>query len=246
MTMKIYIPTRGRPEQQRTAEALESAGIDATLVLSKDDEENYFTEGVSCITVKASDIATKRQRILELSPKGKILMLDDDLTFYTRKPDGNFVKADKRGIQRIIKWFSHALSDHAHAGLTDKFMGQSKRRGVQNHGRYNQALGYNTKLFPSPAPKFRVAINEEHDMHLQLATRGLEPIINNEFSKDAKYYSEGGCSTWRTKTVEAKAMKQFAALWPDLVKLGPTEQSISGLAARVRWAKAVKMGEENA
>lgn len=240
--MKIYIPSRKRPNRQPAAEACEAVGADFTIVCSAHDEtlpEYRARWGKRVVAVKADGICATRNAILKMAKGGKILMLDDDVRFYTRLKDGKFRKSKPADVKRIFDWFDKALIHNAHAGLTDKFMSQTKKRGVVEHGRYNQALGYNLDLWPRGV-KFRIPVNEEHDLHLQLATKGLPPLISNEFSKDAPYYAKGGCATWRTKQVEKQGMDDMLRLWPAYVKLVPTKTQISGLAIRVRWKRAVE------
>jgi hypothetical protein len=244
--MNVYIPTRMRPMRQPAVEACKAAGIPFTLVLS--DVDTSYAEyvelyGKSVIaTTSAKGICDTRNACLDIA-KGrrhsKILMLDDDVRFYARDKWGKFFKSDVRDLKRMFAWFDKALDTYAHAGITDKFMCQTKPRGTVEHGRYNQALGYNLKLWPK-GTRFRIPVNEEHDMHLQLATQGRPPIISNEWSKDAPYYAKGGCSTWRTPKVEKRGMDDMLKLWPGYVRLVANDKQISKLAIRVRWKAAVE------
>lgn len=241
--MKIYIPTRGRPDRQRTAVTLSAAGIPFTLVCSDNDPRlgEYAELGYPMLRCKARNIHEKRQFIIDHHKHGKLVMMDDDLRFYTRRQDGGFDAATSGGMTRILKRLEKALDSHAHAGLCDKFMSHNRPRGHGTHGRYNQVLAYNLDAWPHRhRPTFRLAINEEHDMHLQLATRGLAPWIDYEMSKDAPYYAAGGCSVWRTPEVEADAMRAFQMLWPHLVTVVDSPSSISGKAIRVKWKEAIR------
>jgi hypothetical protein len=239
--VKIYIPSKGRALTQTTAIQLVFADVPFEIVCSKDDPQLdlYKREwGHSIIrTFKVSTIHEKRQKILELG--GKLVMLDDDQTFYARQPDGRFSKSSSREIRAMFKWFDSALDRYAHAGIVDKFMSNTTPRGEVLSRRYNGVLGYNTDKFKKPYPKFRIPVSEEHDVHLQLAAQGFPPIVSCEYSKGTTYYNPGGCTDERSRRSEAEGHKLFASLWPDLVKVVPHKSSISGLAIRVRWSKAV-------
>ena len=243
--MKIYIPSRGRPRKQITADLLSSCGIKFHIVCTTDDptlNEYRARFGFrTVLVVSAVDIATKRQAILNIAD-GKFVMMDDDLRFYKRSRDGKrFTTVDNyKDLTTMLDDIEESLSSFAHVGLVDKFMAQTRPRKFITRGRYNQVLAYNKKHFPSPPPKFRTVTNQEHDFHLQLGADGLAPCILTEWSKDAPYYAKGGCSLWRTAAVEKKGFKQIAYNFPDLVKIVPHSKNISGLAIRVKWSKAVR------
>lgn len=247
----IYIPTRGRPHVQKTVKNL--LGVRPfKLVLSKDDpylaEYRIKFKGQH-IVCDATGIAATRQFIRRHAGNRKHIMLDDDLTFFYRGRSGRFSRAShKYDVMRLFTWLEKALDSHAHAGVVDKFMSTYRPRGTKEFGRYNQILGYNFGLLQKARvglkPDFRTPVNEEHDMHLQLCALGFPPLVSHEFSKDAPYYAEGGCSMWRTKKVELRGHKEMARLHPDFVKLKDTEHAISGKRIVVRWRQAAKAGLE--
>lgn len=249
--MKIYIPTRGRPARQPTYETLLEAGYAPTLVLSRDDStalayKNTYGRA-NVLVVRASNLCEKRQAILNnvaMYRDQKFVMMDDDLTFFSRQgPAGTFKKSGTADIQCVLSDMEFALKRWAHVGISDKFMCQTKPRGSVTHGRYNQVMAYNPRLFPKPWPKFRMITNQEHDFHLQLATRGRGPLILTDYSKDAKYYADGGCSSYRTPTLERKVFRQMAKTWPDFVTLVKMDKR-PGLRMTVKWKKAVEAGRK--
>lgn len=242
--MRILIPTYRRPTRQPTADALIAANIPFEFVLSACDPtiEEYKTRWnkAAFLTANVKTISEKREWILARSIGPKIVMLDDDLTFYARRREGNFTKSTPNDVRRMFKWLNTALDKFAHAGVIDKFMSQAAPRGSVQSRRYNSVLAYNKMLFPYPRPKFRIPVSEEHDVHLQLASKGLPPAVSCEFSKNTSYYNEGGCTDERTKRSELAGHKAFAALWPDLVTVVKSKSSLSGHAIKVRWVKSVR------
>lgn len=242
--MRIYIPSRGRPDRTITADALANAKIRFTIVCSKIDDtvpqyiKRWGKENI--LVVNSKNICEKRQKIVEharLCRIGKICMMDDDLRFYARLSTGTFRTAAPVDLHDMVAALSKALDEVAHAGLVDKFMSQHSPRGHVSHGRYNQVLAYNLKKWPKNV-RFRLPVNQEHDVHLQLSTQGLPPRILTEFSKDAPYYAKGGCSFYRTPEVEERGHRMLAENFPEYVKVVPHKKSISGLAIRVKWQKA--------
>lgn len=244
--IRIFIPTKGRSDKQVTADQLRAADIPYELVCSADDTQKNIVRYMQTAEVEGhiadvSSISEKRQWILRHCRKSKLVMLDDDLVFYARISDSKFVKANPKQLRAMFAWISDSLDSYAHCGIVDKFMSNATPRGYVLSRRYNSVLAYNPEFFPSPPPRFRIPVSEEHDVHLQLATQGLPPIVSTEWSKSTSYYNPGGCTGERTKKSEAEGHKRFAALWPDLVKVVPHKTNISGLAIRVQWAKAAKL-----
>lgn len=244
--MRIYIPTFGR-FRQPTANALSEAKIPFTFVFSRCDKSDFtamceiYDQCASSVIAEVPTISAKRQWILEHSIGPKIVMLDDDLTFYARRRTGNFTKSTTADVRRMFKWIDKALDKHAHCGIVDKFMSQATPRGTQLSKRYNNVLGYNLQLFPRPRPKFRITVSEEHDVHLQLSAAGLPPVVSNEFSKNTSYYSEGGCSKERTARSELAGHRAFARHWPGIVSLVDSRTSLSGKSVKVKWRQSVRV-----
>jgi hypothetical protein len=240
--MKIYIPTRGRPHRQITADQLREAGIPYTLVCTKGDPtlKEYEQRGDKIVVVNAFGLTDKRQKILEMAPD-KFCMLDDDLRFYARTEDGKrFIKiSTPKEFRSLFQDIEEALGQNAQVGLADKFMAQAQPRMYKTGGRYNQVMAYNKKLFAGGKwVRFRTVTNQEHDFHLQLSALGLPPRILTEWSKDAPYYAKGGCSIYRTPAVEKRGFGELQKYWPNIVKIVPHAKNISGLAVRFNWKKA--------
>jgi len=246
--LRIYIPTRGRPSRQITADQLAEAGIPHVLVCTKGDPtiENYkVCPNRVLFTVRAFGLTDKRQKILEMAPS-KFIMLDDDLRFYKRTENGKSFKSFSSmdsgvrayNFRQLFRDITIALNTHAQVGLADKFMAQEQPRLYKSSGRYNQVMAYNKDMFADKKVRFRTITNQEHDFHLQLSALGLLPHILTEWSKDAPYYVKGGCSIYRTPAVEKRGFEELQKNWPDIVKIVPHAKNISGLAVRFNWKKA--------
>lgn len=199
------------------------------------------TPGIEIISHTANRIAATRQAALDFAGKQKVVLLDDDLTFLARCGDGSKfreITTDHKTLRAMFSAISTALNNYAHVGVMDDFMAHAKPRNYVVGRRYHQLLAYNPKLFPSPQPKFgAVELNEEHDFHLQLATRGLYSCVLTEWTKKSTYYADGGCQQWRTADVELAEHRKFAARWPGLVYMKPYNKSLSGYLCNIYWNK---------
>ena len=244
--MRIYIPTVGRVGRQLTADALRDAGADYQLVVPAAEARLHKKHPVLVAPAEAcSEITKKRQWILDNAAAPKFAMFDDDLKFKVRREDGTqFDYADSDAISKMLYSIESQLDRVAHVGLTDDFMAHTRLRGFIRVGRYNQVLAYNTSLFSKGDwPRFRVYGSEEHDFHLQLLARGLQPVILTEYTKASKNYAAGGISTFKPRSAEdeMRAHREIAEKWPDFVKIVPNERSISGYSVQIKWAEANKV-----
>lgn len=237
--MQVVILSRGRPDRARTLRWIDVKRWQPMLVVPSAERTAYMiaNPGVVVVGLDYVDIRDKRQKVTDCCHGGKLLMLDDDLTFYKRHRYGKiFVKIhDEIQTTEMLRAIEQALDAHAHVGVADKFMSQTLPRGGTEGRRYNQVLGYNLDV---ARPEFRVAINEEHDAHLGLVRRGHPGYVLTEWSKGSTVYAAGGCSAWRSPEIEMRAHEEFAALWPRYVTVTENVAAISGRGVRVAWSKA--------
>lgn len=240
--MNIYILSSGRPNRQITYGNLpRDLKYTIIFVVPKKDIMSYLETYGDCnfIFHKKNGISATRQYVLEHSTDDKILMLDDDLTFYTRREEGNFVKSWPDHLNDLFDAVCHELDDYAHVGLCNKFMSQAQPR-VRNIGLgYYQILAYNKALFPKPYPRFRMPIAEEHDFHLQLRSKGLVSSVLTEWAKADVSHAPGGCEEWRTYELERDTHRKMAETWPGIVKVVPTKK-FCGTTMRIAWKKLDK------
>src|SRR5689334_906084 len=109
--MKILIPTRGRQEQ-KTAELLTEAGLDFTLVANHDYKG--LDKKYDLFTVRAKNIAEKRQAIMCMFSDNKFVMVDDDMKFFTRTPENKFVKSTPKEVKSLFALIEDYLDENAH------------------------------------------------------------------------------------------------------------------------------------
>lgn len=244
--MRIYIPTRRRVDRQVTSSLLIACGVPHVLV---HDSEDVFTDHPlrTHLIDAGTGIRDCRNRILEDASTrgvGKIMVIDDDITFRRRVHveergrEDKFVRATPDDVSVMLGEIDALLDTHAHVGLIDEFMCQHQPRGVKHHGRYNSVVAFNLDLWPKPWPQYRLEVNEDHDVSLQLQAAGLAPAIMCEWTRTTKPYAVGGCATWRDAATELRGHEGLAALWPDLVRLVPNAKALSGQSIRVNWQKA--------
>ena len=242
--LQIVIPSRSRFTKQTTLHNLsQNLWPYITLVVPRDQYESYRMVSPMEVTILGFDgngIGAKREYILHMKHVGKLIMLDDDLRFYKRTEDGTkFPPATPEQTELMIDAISGLLNIYPYVGLTDKFMSQTKRRLYDTCQRFNQVLAFNRDTLPKPWPQFRLNNDEEHDVHLQLLTRGYRSGVLTEWSKSDKPNAPGGCHDWRDENTLPEAHMKLTEFWPNLVTI---DRSKEQPRARYNWQEAKKMG----
>lgn len=238
--IQIYIPSRSRAQGQKTIYNLSKNLWEQTsLIVPLEQLEEYRVTVPICIKVFPFDkfgISVKRNYMLNMNTTGKVIMLDDDLRFYKRVEDGKFIKAAPEDSETMVSTLSELLDRYPYVGVADKFMSQARKRGFQECQRFNQILCFNRDLLPKPWPRFRLNNSEEHDMHLQLLTRGCKTAISTEWSKTHSVDGEGGCQDWRTILVFEREHAKMIRMWPELVVRK------NAYDVRINWKRAKQIG----
>lgn len=241
--MRIYIPTVARQDRQETAYLLKQNKIPYTIVTAA-GQTGYHDEDVVWTPPHVKGIMATRNWILDTHPrfyKGdlKLVLLDDDLMFYERSVDGSkFPKTTN--ISRLLLVIEQMLENFAHGGVTEKFMSQTKPRNYIRNARYYHVLAYNLAKFPDPQPRARVLVGEDHDINLQLLTRGCPNFVLTEWANADRPYAKGGCSTWRNPALELQEADKLAALFPTIVRVVKFPDKPCRL--RIQWTEAARIG----
>lgn len=262
--MRIYIPTMGRIDKQKTVERLgaeTNRKFQVTLVTPPGEVKQLRAAvdglGVEVKPCHAHGISDTRQWILDHARKnggGVVLMLDDDLPTwrqrtgtYNDKGEVKYVKATTDDIFVGLSDFSELMKDYAHGSIGHALFCQTQPE-VKYNSRMLRALAYNVDMIPKDV-RFRLKVMEDFDMELQLLTRGFASVTYNGVVQDQhQNNSEGGCSSYRTNEVQAGAAYTLKELWPDFVTVvtrAPKREWIGmpeRTDVRVNWNKAAKAG----
>lgn len=242
--MEIFIPSRSRFNDLRTLHTLSGELWKyITIVVPHEQYDTYrriVPLKIKILKFHGFGIAAKRDFILNLSQNGKIIMFDDDLKFHKRTQDGTrFPGTLQPETEEMIKDIVATLELYPMVGLVDKFMSQTKPRGLIECHRFNQVLGINRDLLPKPWPQFRVPHDEEHDFHLQLLTRGCKTVALTEWSKSDRADAPGGCQDWRSPEILRQVHEKLVELWPSIVTVDTSKDKPK---ARYNWKEAKRLG----
>jgi hypothetical protein len=249
--MRVFIPSKSRfePGQQRTINALPDKILEkTTLVVPEKEAHHYDKFGVNvvCPPRSVKGIGPTRQWIVS-GVFDKILMLDDDLHFITRRHDDptKFKEATPSEIIRAFKEAENMLDKYAHIGFCAREGGNRNTEKYTENTRLLRALGYNTKILREHKVRFnRVPVMEDFDVALQLLRLGFRSLLINWFGQGQwNSNAPGGCSTYRTPELQAEGANKLKELHPEFVRVVEKETKTAwGWGKRtdvtVYWKKA--------
>jgi len=239
--MNVVIPSSGRANRQTTLEQIPWA----IVVVPMDEVKAYDRyDPVGC---PADGIGHTRQWIVDnFGPK--VLMLDDDLTFFIRRAEDRtkfrHTTADERTA--MLGAVSDRLDNYVHVSIATREGGNRNTDEYAYNTRTLRALAYNTEVLRSERIRFdRMSVMEDFDVNLSLLTKGFENCVVNSWVHDQHgSQTAGGCSQYRTMEMQSAAAEALAARYPEFVTVverttktawgGGTRKDV-----RIQWKKAL-------
>lgn len=254
--MQIFIPTCGRDQQQITWASLPPAlQRRTTLVVQHRERDRYPGYPTVVLPPTITTIAATREWIVlkhfpRVATSEKLVMLDDDLKFQSRRRDdpGKFLESTVKDRLELFAAIERALDKYTHVGVVPREGGNRAVDGDLECTRMMRVLGYYVptlqKLkvsFLRGGPQFTL---EDFDMLLQLLRAGKKNLVLARWCQgQGSSNATGGCATYRTLELHNKNAALLAQLHPDFVKLvQKTTKTAWGGATRtdvqVQWKKA--------
>lgn len=221
--MKILVPTLSRAGKVRVFRDIPNA----TLMVNPDQfceyRAAYPDTNIIILPRDCNGIAKVREYVVR-KIGGKVLMLDDDLWFYTRRTDdeGKLLNAKPVEIQEMLGFIEQTLDTYAHVGIAaregfNRFQGKGD---IIENQRYIRAIGVNCDMIPADVDYTRVQVMEDFDVALQLLERGLPSAIITPWAQgQVQTQMAGGCSEYRTHENHERAAHKLAELHPGFVRL---------------------------
>lgn len=256
----FVVPSRSRPKGKQLIQQLNRSDVRVRIAVPEDQYDLYTVEpenGLNLMLAVPNNIegiaATRRHLIEFALARGlrKIVMLDDDIFFYRRKPGVvNLRDATAEDIAECFEYLSKKLDDYAHVGVgAREGHGHVKEDSILN-SRYLRVLGYAADLVKRLCEFERVPVMEDFDIALQLLRKGFPSHITYEWGQGQKQtQSPGGCSDYRTHQLHEEAAHKLAELHPGFVKLRQKKNKTGGefgnrTEVTIYWKKAYNSGLE--
>jgi len=251
--MKIYIPTLGRANRQKTYSLLPDSLKSITTLVVQEHEKTLYGEFPSVLVLPDNirTITPTRRYIVDTAPTNKVIMLDDDIQFYIRRDDSEWRlrDCDKEDTERLFQELEKRLDTYAHVGVSGREGNNRVTADFVENTRYMRLLAYR-KDFLQQIDHNRVVVMEDFDNNLQLLRKGHKSLVYYKWAQGQKQTNDvGGCSVWRTHKVHEDAATELSNLHPGFVKLVQKENKTGGEFGKrtevmVFWKKAYESSQK--
>lgn len=256
---KIFIPTIGRINNQRTYNSLPDSLLSKVTLVTNNYEIDELSLLYPAINCPLNGIAQTRQWLLDSVDFDVIIMIDDDFRWRQRKDMSSMeatamVTASPEtihwGIERLVEIV--ADGEVPMAGISHSFGNHLWKDPVEYNKRLYSNYAINVKKFRELKIKFDdVTLMEDFYVILQLLTKGYRNAVLTQVMWDqVASNSEGGCSTYRTPSLQEKASYELARHFPEFVKVVEKKTKSSWFPSGVRhdcniqWKKAYEYGKQ--
>lgn len=263
----IYIPTRGRAEQQTTIASLPEQLKKIThLVVDKNEYRQHkkYSDQVKKIIKFPKGwgkniydgfgcVSDKKEWLSQTVPERYFFLFDDDLTFSIRKEDRLLKAIDKDVLKSFKILYSWMKNDKIpHVGFSCRSGNNRVETDYVDTSRCIMAVGFDLKVIHKEKIKMnRLSIRSDFDTTLQLLERGHDNRVLYTCAQGHKgSNSEGGCAIYRTEKMMKQNALDLAALHPSIIRVSEkkTKHAWAGFESNTRidvtiqWRQAYKIG----
>lgn len=246
--MQVLICTYGRANKQTTWNHLpQDIKARTELVVQDREKELYSQYPTLVLPPHIQTIGATRQYLAEDPRYRKVVMLDDDLVFATRRKDDptKFVPSTEEDVGDMFWAIWEKLNDYAAVGVAPREGGNRNTQQYLYNTRMMRVLGMRFDVLREHGIRFdRLPVMEDFDVTLQLLRLGYQNILLNEWvNNQGGSNTEGGCSSYRTLEVQAEAAGGLASLHPQFVTV-VTKQTKTAWEGkerkdvRIQWKQA--------
>jgi len=234
----IYIPSAGRADTQHSYRRIPKAWRKNVVIVVPRGEGDAYREHIKVAEVAEcpmKGIGKTRQWIIDNNESKYIMMIDDDLYFYTRiEPRGVALRTcEFVDVDRMLKYLVNCMSKQGwvHGGVakrTEISFFHCDHREVARINNFHFMQGRKVASLKKYGVRFDLLpLMEDFHFTLSLFERGIPNILVIDYVwNQPGSHSQGGCSTYRTMELQAKASRMLHKLHPDTVQV--VEKQIVG------------------
>ena len=253
--MQIIITTRGRIHEQDTLQRLPPELRQRTTLIPPKREVDslhrlYPDVKIAWEPYRNMKLPQKREWIVQTwhdAGYTKILMLDDDLNFATRKSKRLSKSTDEELIAAFQRIEDKLGPKFPHVGLGQRqFNNHIAEVGWKIPGKMQCALGYYLPVVTKEVRWDLVVLRSDYCASLQLLLKGYENAVWTEtvVEQARGFDAPGGCSTYRTVAMSDAEAWKLQRLYPEYVSV--VDRDYKGLPRKevvVQWKKALDYGK---
>ena len=250
MAVKLLITTYKRVDKQITLPALLEAGLEPTLVVQAREErvyrQAYPDVPMLVLPPNIRRLAPTRAYLIKRFRKHKLVLLDDDLSFFYR-PDPNdwhLKQAGPKQLRRMFKEIDKYLDQYVHVGVSARGGNNLVEQPYAINTRYMRVLCYNCPKLPSGLQIERAGDMGDFDVNLQLLRKGYPNLVLYKYAQDHPGTQwVGGCSAYRTLQLHNRIVKKMAVWHKGFVRVREKHNKTGGefghrLELTIYWKKA--------
>lgn len=244
--MNLYIMSRGRAGRVATLKQIHPDLYDRTYLVVPAEEFHDYSRAYPDVQLRgwgpelAANYSRKFQSLLEQidDEGGKGVIMDDDLTWAARPPDGaqRLVPVDDVQMKHAWARVEEYLNDYALVGFHPRLMGHQAPLPYKLVGKQITVQAVNTNLFPAYIP--RVDYDPIlADVHLvcYLLSRGVPNCLITEYVVNwGPSQAAGGCD-YRTAEMQEIAVKRVADMYPEAKAVWKKNKGANWLGDEGRW-----------
>lgn len=221
--MLIAIPSAGRADTMRTLSIWPEEWLASTCLFVPAEEEEAYRSRYPYVRVEAvgaQGIAATRQHIWQHCEHEFLCQVSDDVCFYRREPDLKLKNSDAAHVCSIFDRLLNLLFEGwEHCGLSTRSGNNRVEFACKAIGRMNDVYAHRVPGARAAGVRWdRVPVMEDFDATLQLLRLGHpNAIIYDAAWGQSASNAPGGCSAYRTATVQEEGARALAALHPGFV-----------------------------
>lgn len=254
--MKVLITTLGRCHNQVTLKNLHGSSVAPILVVQAHEydihKSTYPAQDVLELPEYVTRLGATRRYLCEKFNKNKLVLLDDDLTFYYRPTPGDWhlKPAAPPQIDKMFAGVEEALTNYAHVSVSAREGNNTVSEDWVENTRYMRFLAYNTGLFPGGLEIGRVDGMSDFDLNLQLLKAGKRSRVLFSYAQNHPgTQAAGGCSLQRTHATHEEEIRKMLEWHAPFVKARQKRNKTGGefgtrTELTVFWKKAFESSKQ--
>ena len=264
--LMICVPTMNRQNNLEICKTTPKEIVEKFYFFAPEEQVEEYLKNypkLKFIGISVKGIAATREQISKTAKQfeyKKVLMLDDDISFYIRRDSALWNLRDVKESSEFIEMFSYLsglLDEYKHISISGREGNNRKGVGTREellaiNTRPLRALGYQVDEHLN-CEHCRVTVMEDFDVALQLLSKGYPLATTYYYAQGQKQTnSPGGCSTYRTHQIHEESAKKLVELWGEnfirlRTKMNKTDAEGFGTRTEVTisWKKVYEKGIEN-
>lgn len=230
MDIIIHTHKRASWSQQHTLKALLEDGIKPILLVQESQVSDYTKLGyegqLMALPPHINKLTPTRDWIIHDMPsdEGHVVFLDDDLHFAVRREDDRtkFRQPKKGDLRKMMEEINFQLASYPMVGIGAREGGNRVTEQFVYNTRIMRVLGFRRSYLQRRGITFSpLEVMEDFHVNLQILRSGADTCVCNDWVSNQAGGSNapGGCSEYRTDTVQSASAHLLAQRHPGFVRV---------------------------